>query len=147
MAKSNSKKQLLSMAGEYGVCSKLSAKGFVCSIVYGNAKAIDIFITNPQISNKYKSIEVKTSRNNDIVTNFFQKYKTRTQTPQPDYWILVHIDNSDVFHFYIFTHQELANEQMKRNKMTSWHSVANGCDKLRVRDISNYENQWSKITI
>lgn len=146
MAKSNSEKQLLSMAGEYGVCSKLSAKGFVCSIVYGNAKAIDIFITNPQNPNKYKSIEVKTSRNNDIVTNFFQKYNTPTQTPQPDYWILVHIDKSEVFHFYVFTHQELACEQMKRNKMTSWHSV-NGCDKLRVRDISNYENQWSKIKI
>jgi hypothetical protein len=143
MATGNFQKQILGMAGEYGVCSELSARGLQCSIVFGNAKAVDIVVTDSQ-NNTYKTIEVKTSRGKNIVTNFFQKYHSPTQTPHPDIWILVHINSTYQFEYYIFTHNELAQEQMKRNKMTSWQYVK-GCDTLKISSIGIYKNQWQKI--
>lgn len=143
MATGNFQKQILSMAGEYGVCSELSARGLQCSIVFGTAKAVDIVVTDSQ-NQTFKTIEVKTSRKNDIVTNFFQKNHSSTQTPHPDIWILVHINSTNQFEYYIFTHNELAKEQMKRNNMSLWQYV-NGCDKLNIKDIRAYQNKWCKI--
>lgn len=44
MRSTASDKLRLSMAGEYGVCSELSKRGFDVSLTFGNAKAVDIFV-------------------------------------------------------------------------------------------------------
>ena len=134
------------MAGEYGVCAELLKRGFAASITFGNMKATDIIIL--MSDKKYKRIEVKTSRNTRFVTGFFQKYYDITQIDHPDYWVLVHIvpsgDNGEMMNYYILTHQEMGEVQMKRNKMSQWQYVK-GCDNVFLENISQFEGKWNKI--
>lgn len=142
MATSQLVKYNTSMAGEYSVCAELSKKGYNVSLTFGNAKAADVivFLEN----NKYARIEVKTSNTTRVVTGFFQKYASKTQVPHPDFWVLVYIDKNNISHYYVFTHEEMGNEQLCRNGMTSWSKVK-GVDNVLIKDLSTYENAWDKI--
>ena len=131
------------MAGEFGVCSELHKRGYDASITLGNKKAVDIYVVTA--GDLQVRIEVKTSRNPRIVTGFFQKYESPTHKPHPDYWVLVYIDKNNVSHYYVLSHQEMANEQMRRNGMSQWTHIAKGVDNVLVRDLSNYESVWNKI--
>ena len=144
MAKKNKyDKYDIGMAGEFGVCSELYKRGYDASITLGNMKAVDIYVA---IANgRYISIEVKTSINTKIVTDFFKKYASPNQIPHPDYWVLVYIDKNNMSHYYVLSHQEMAAEQMRRNGMSQWAQVKKGVDNVLVRDLSNYENAWNKI--
>ena len=133
----------LSLAGEYAVCSELCKRGLDVSITFGNAKATDV-ILHHHPNGTYKRIEVKTSQTGRFVTNFFQKYYDKTLNNRPDYWVLVYIDKNGQMHYYVFTHEELGEIQMKRNGMTTWGKV-NGCDNVLLRDIAVYEDCWEKI--
>ena len=136
-----SEKLKLSLAGEYGACAELSKRGFDVSLTLGNAKAVDIFV---HLNNgAYKRVEVKTTKGNTFVTGFFQKYYD-VRAGHPDYWVLVHIDSEEASHYYILTHDEVANLQMKRNKMTVWEKIK-GCDNLPRSWVAKYENMWGKI--
>ena len=119
----------LSMAGEFGVASELLKRGYDVSVTYGNAKAVDV-ICFDSATQHYKTIEVKTTHNKTVVTGFFQKYGNST-LQHPDYWVVVYIDNNNISHFYILTHQEMGQIQKTRNKMTSWQSCT-GCDNVLV---------------
>lgn len=134
------------MAGEYGVASELCKRGYDASITFGNAKAIDVIITDLNKCNHYITIEVKTSRSNRFVTGFFQKYGVQT-TKHPDYWVLVHIDKNNISHHYILTHQEMGNIQMQRNGMTTWGPIVKGCDNILLSQIQQYMDQWNKIVL
>ncbi len=144
MAKTQNEKYQLSMAGEYGVCSELSKRGFDVSITMGNAKATDVLIFME--NNTFRRIEVKTSRNTRFVTGFFQKYFDKDQPIHPDFWILVQIDTENVSHFYILTHEEMGEVQMKRNEMDKWEKIE-GCDNVLLRDIEPFQEKWEKIEI
>lgn len=135
-------KQQLQMAGEYGVCSELSKRGYDVSLTLGNAKAVDVLVRMP--NNTYRTIEVKTTRGTRFVTNFFQKYGNRS-TPHPDYWVLVRIDANGVSHYYVLTHDEMGQVQMARNGMTTWATVPKGVDNVLLRHVSQYGDQWNKI--
>lgn len=141
-----SAKLLLSIAGEYGVASELSKRHFNVSITYGNAKAVDIILCGEDANGipTYKTVEVKTSRNKRIVTSFFQKYGDKT-VKHPDYWVIVYIDKDNVSHYYVLTHQEMGEVQMRRNNMNNWGPVKNGVDNIIITNISTFENQWDKI--
>ena len=133
----------LGMAGEYAVCSELCKREYDASITLGNAKAVDIMVFRP--NNSYCRIEVKTSQTTKFVTNFFQKYYDKTLNNHPDYWVIVHIDKDNgQTRYFILTHEELAEIQMKRNGMSTWGKV-NGCDNVLLRDVAHCEDQWSKI--
>ncbi len=139
------------MAGEYSVAAELNKRGFNASITLGNAKAADIIITKDLGDVKiFKSIEVKTSRESRIVTSFFPKYSDKSKS-HPDYWVIVHIDDSERFHYYILTHEELGHIQMVRNNMDTWAPIPKGtkrgCDNILLSSISQFENKWDKITI
>lgn len=134
----------LSMAGEFGVASELLKRGYDASVTYGNAKAVDV-ICFDSAAQHYKTIEVKTTHNKTVVTGFFQKYGDRS-LPHPDYWVVVYIDNNNISHFYILTHQEMGDLQMERNKMTSWQPCT-GCDNVLISSLAAYENDWGKIVI
>lgn len=142
MVTSQAKKYQLSMVGEYSVCAELLKRGYHASITMGNAKAVDIIVLMEDKT--YRKIEVKTSRNTRFVTSFFQKYYERSLTLHPDFWILVHIDNANQSHYYILTHREIGDLQMKRNKMDVWEKIR-GCDNVLLKDIEQFENQWEKI--
>ena len=74
MVQKKEDKQLLGLAGEYGVCSELAKRGIIANMTFGNNKAVDVTFVNRD--KKQISIQVKTSRSSRIVTGFFQKYKT-----------------------------------------------------------------------
>ena len=131
------------MAGEFAVCAELLKRGIHASVTYGNQKATDI-IAIGQDKRAYV-VEVKTSDSNRIVTSFFQKYYDKEMTKHPDFWVLVRIDaktfQSD---FYVLTHQEMGNAQMKRNNMTEWVQI-NGVDNVLLEHVSEYKGQWNSI--
>lgn len=138
----NISKYHLGMAGEYAVGAELLKRGFDVSITYGNAKATDIVLHLPD--GTYRRIEVKTTQSGRFVTNFFQKYYDKTIYNHPDYWVLVYIDRDGQMHYYILTHEELGEIQMKRNGMSTWNKV-NGCDNVLLRDVSHCGDRWDKI--
>lgn len=146
MAKKQIEKQRLSMAGEYGVCAELSKRGCDVSISLGNSKAVDIFLFK-QDGTIVKRIEVKTSRSSKFVTGFFQKYYDKSHRNHPDFWVLVHIDSNNISHYYILTHEEMGDVQMKRNKMDVWGKVEKGCDNVLQREVKLFEDMWDKIVI
>ena len=135
-------KYRLSLVGEYAVCSELSKMGLDVSITLGNAKAVDVILFLPD--NSFRRIEVKTTRSSKFFTGFFQKYYDKTSNNHPDYWVLVYIDKNGQSHFYVLTHEELGEIQMKRNGMTEWEKH-DGCDNVLLRDIKHCEDRWDKI--
>ena len=141
MAKNQTERFRLSMAGEYGVCAELSKRGYDVSITMGNAKAVDVYVFT---GNVVRRIEVKTTRSNKLVTGFFQKYFDPSQC-HPDYWVLVHIDSQNISHFFILTHQEMGNVQMQRNGKNTWGPNPGGVDNVLLKHIVQFENMWSKI--
>jgi len=143
MARFQAEKLRLSMAGEYCACAELLKRGHNASITMGNAKAVDIVILKED--NTYRRIEVKTSRNKRFVTGFFQKYFDITLPLHPDFWVLVYIDEKNHSHYYILTHQEMGEVQMKRNEMDEWEQIC-GCDNVLLKDIEQFEDMWEKIS-
>ncbi len=143
MAKQQTDKYMLSLAGEYAVCSELLKRQIFCALTFGNAKAADIVITAPNA--KTRIVEVKTSSSNRFVTGFFQKYPTPQTVPHPDFWVVVRIDSiSHATRFFVLTHSEMAKVQMLRNKMRKWSRV-NGVDNVLLKHVIPFENRWDKI--
>ena len=142
MGKGQRKRQQLTMAGEYAVCAELSKLGFDVNLTLGNSKGVDILVFFEDKT--YTRIEVKTTRSNKhIITGFFQKYYDINKL-HPDIWVLVQIDNENKFHFFVLTHNEVAELQMIRNKQTEYVKN-NGVDNLLISDLLKYENMWEKI--
>lgn len=142
MSKSISK-YLISLSGEYGVCSELAKRGVLASITLGNLKSTDIIINSIKESILY-SIEVKTSKTGRFVTGFFQKFHSK-EIKGPDFWILIHLDKNLQSRYFILSHEELANIQMQRNGMTEWRKI-NGVDNILMKQVLEFENCWEKIT-
>ena len=108
----------------------------------GNAKAVDIVVFMQDST--YRRIEVKTSRNKRFVTGFFQKYYDISQSPHPNFWVLVHIDEDNKSHYYILTHEEMGKVQMDRNEMDDWERIE-GCDNVLLRDLEPFKEKWETI--
>ena len=134
----------IGMAGEFGVCSELYKRGYDASITLGNKKAVGVYTVTS--NNRQIRIEVKTSRNAKIVTGFFQKYGNNPLI-HPDYWVIVYIDNANVSHYHVLTHDEMGAVQMLRNGMTTWAPVKGGVDNVTLDHIKQYEGQWHKIVV
>jgi len=143
MAKQNQEeKHFLNLTGEYGVCSELAKHKVHASITLGNHKATDIIIIK---DNKAWRIEVKTTNKNQFPTRFFQNYPTPETEPKPDFWVLVHIDSKTfASDFYVLTHEQMADEQMKRNKTTEWKPQGI-VDNILLSDLEQYKNKWDTI--
>jgi len=142
MKQKQEEKHFLNLSGEYGVCAELAKRQINSSLTYGNHKAADVMVINPE-TRKALVIEVKTTKSNRIVTGFFQKYKTPV-TPHPDFWVVVHIDKDNYSNYYVLTHDEMSKIQMARNGMTEWNHV-NGVDNILLEHIKTYKNDWEKI--
>jgi hypothetical protein len=143
--KTTDEKHYLNLAGEYGVCSELAKRGITANITLGHHKAADVLVVDTN-TKRAIIIEVKTTRSDRIVTGFFQKYKTPTTTPAPDFWVIVQIDEENLSQFYILSHQEMAQAQMKRNSMNEWKEVKGGVDNILIKELGDtYKNNWQKL--
>jgi hypothetical protein len=133
-------KYSLQMSGEYGVCAELHKRNITASITYGKHKAANVFIIRGE---KASRIEVKTTNKNKVVTGFFQKYTSPETKPAPDFWVLVYIDSETfISDFYILSHNEMAAEQMKVNKMESWYEMKGGICTIQFSHLEKYKNKW-----
>jgi hypothetical protein len=142
MKQKQEEKHFLNLSGEYGVCAELAKRQIYSSLTYGKHKAADVMVINPETS-KALIIEVKTSKDNKILTKFFQKYKT-PETPHPDFWVVVYIDKDNISNYYVMTHEQMADAQMKRNKMSEWKYI-NGVDNILLSYIEEFKDDWDKI--
>ena len=142
MKQKQEEKHFLNIAGEYGVCAELAKRQINSIMTYGNHKAADILVINPE-TRKALVIEVKTTKSKRIVTGFFQKYKT-PETPHPDFWVIVHINEDNCSNYYVLTHDEMSKIQMTRNGINKWEHVK-GVDNILLESIMSFQNDWNKI--
>lgn len=139
----------LGRAGEYSVAGELLKRGYDVDVTVANAKAVDIRIYN-HINKTYRTVEVKTTiiteKHPHIITRFFQNYSS-TSTITPDYWVLVFIDKDLISHYYVLTHQEVGDLQVKMNNMTCWptEKCKNGVDNIYLDQLTDFENRWDII--
>jgi hypothetical protein len=149
---------LLSLAGEYRVCSELNKRGVFATITYGNRKSFDLYAISGRHARALK-IEVKTSQTPKFVTGIGQKRKGLANSPDvPDFWVLVQLrrgpDGCYTERFFVLTHREICKKQTARNREYEKRYVernrrkpdlSKGVDNIVVADVGKYEDQWSKI--
>ena len=149
---------LLSLAGEYRVCSELNKRCVFATITYGNRKSVDIYAISDRHERAVK-IEVKTSQKRKFVTGIGQKQKGSANGPHaPDFWVLVQVrrgpDGCYTERFFVLTHREICRKQTARNREYEKRYVARnrkkpdisrGVDNVTIADVEKYEDQWSKI--
>ena len=140
--KKNEEKYFINLAGEYAVCSELAKRNIQANLTLGNKKAVDIIILKND--NTALTVEVKTTNKNKFVTGFFQKYFSE-ELPHPNIWVLVQLHENNKTRFFILTHDDVADVQMRVNKMSKWEHV-NGVDNIPLKEILEFENKWEKIT-
>ena len=134
---------LLSLAGEYRVCSELIKRGVFVTMTYGNRKEVDVYAINDRQKSALK-IEVKTSQTGRFVNKLFQK-RLDIDPCAPSFWVLVLIQQckDDTFkeRFFVLTHTEICNVQKTRNsayeekyfqKHGKKFDSKNGVDTVRV---------------
>jgi hypothetical protein len=147
---------LLSLAGEYRVCSELNKRGIFATVTYGNRKAVDVYAISDKEHRALK-IEVKTSQQGNFVTRISQK-KLADDPKAPDFWVLYQIkrrsEHDFVDRFFVLNHREICEVQATVNQEYAKQYIARhgrepdlstGVDNVRVADVEKYENQWSKI--
>lgn len=149
-------KDLLSLAGEYRVCSELNKRGVFATITYGNQKSVDVYaITNRQRALK---IEVKTAQTERFVTRITQKH-LENDPGAPDFWVLFQIRPLEkgkcTERFFVLTHREMCKEQgvvnhryaekFRREHHGKSPDFSKGVDNVEVDDVEKYEDQWTRI--
>lgn len=147
---------LLNLAGEYRVCSELNKRGVFATLTYGNRKSGDLYAISDRDKRALK-IEVKTSQRGNFVTGITPKGLVDGPAA-PDFWVLFQIqpgeDGTFKERFFVLTHVEICQVQAARNasydeKYFARHEkhfdFSKGPDDVRVADVEQFENQWSKI--
>ncbi len=142
----------LNLAGEYRVAAELLKRGIFAAVTLGNMKGADVIATGP--NRRTAIIEVKASNSNRFVTGFFQRYKT-PESPHPTFWVLCAFKPGAEFNTeraFVLSHEELARAQARRNcpgERLSYGQAAarvvKGVDNVRVEDVKDFENDWSKV--
>jgi len=146
---------LLSLAGEYRVCSELCKRGVLATVTYGNRKSVDVYVISDRQERALK-IEVKTSQLGRFVTGITQKGLAEDSTA-PDFWVLFDLrggpDGTFSERFFVLRHSEMCRIQASINrrhndryKAKHGHSydVSRGVDNVSVNDVQQHEGQWSK---
>jgi hypothetical protein len=137
--KTPEEKSFLNCACKFGVVGELLKRNVDARIALGGLDKINIQVFYKDHS--YKTVAVRSSDTNRIVTRFWQKY-INPDTPHPDYWVLVHVDCNKVSHYYIYKHDDLGKVQTAR---TGHAPRPGGVDNVELRHISDHENLWDII--
>ncbi|MBQ9241618.1 MAG: hypothetical protein IJ165_00070 [Proteobacteria bacterium] len=152
MTQPSSEKSMLSGIGKFGTLSELLKRGLNVQVTFGNTSAVDKItigtINRLEIQVIYpdgteKRIKVKTSRTERFVTQW-QKYRDNTDR-QPDYWVIVHIDENNISHYHILTHEELGALSARRAGCSPEEMGSEGVDNVLLEHIAESENRWDKI--
>ena len=152
MTQPYSEKSTLSGIGKFGTLSELLKRNLKVQITFdspqkidkitnGNINRIKIQVIYPDGTEKY--IKVKTSRTKRFVTNW-QKYRSNN-SKQPDYWVIVHIDEKNNSHYHVLTHTELGYLQAMRAGCSPEEIGSEGVDNILLEHIADSENRWDKI--
>lgn len=147
-------KYLLSLAGEYRVCSELNKLGIFATVTYGNRKSVDVYAISDRHERALK-IEVKTAQQRRFVTRITQK-DLANDPHAPDFWVLFQIglEAGTKDRFFVLTHKEICAVQAARNQAFAdsyrkrhgkEFDSSTGVDNVTVEDLARYEDQWSKI--
>ena len=147
---------LLSLAGEYRVCSELIKRGVFVTMTYGNRKEVDVYAISDRQKRAVK-IEVKTIQQDRFVTNITRTGLDKARDA-PDFWVLFQTQHreDDTFNerFFILTHQEICKAQRDRNEPNEANYFAKhgkprdpskSVDTLSTEHVKQYENKWSTI--
>ncbi len=147
---------LLSLAGEYRVCSELNKRGVFATVTYGNRKSVDVYAISDRQERALK-IEVKTSQHSGFVTGISQKELAKDALA-PDFWVLFQLqrkpDGAFLERFFVLTHKEIRAIQRKRNtkfakkyrqKHGSEWDPRTGVDNVTLADVETHEDRWDKI--
>jgi hypothetical protein len=114
---------LLSLAGEYRVCTELNKRGIFATVTYGNRKSVDVYAINSG-SGRAVRIEVKTSQRDRLVTSIGQK-GLATDPTAAQFWVLCQLRpmGADSFEetFFVLTHSEICAVQAARNEAYAAH--------------------------
>jgi hypothetical protein len=123
--------------GKMRVTSELLKKGYEANIKFITAKSVKVIIIGD--NEKSISVEVKTSRNQKkFVTNYYPKY-TDSNSERPEIWVFYLPDknaNSDGDRFFILTHEEVGEMQLKVNKGTKTEK-GKGVDNIPLSFLEN----------
>lgn len=149
-------KYLLSLAGEYRVCSELNKRGVFATMTYGHRKGADVYAIGGRDRPAIR-IEVKTSQRNNFVTNITKKGLAESREV-PDFWVLCQIkgtrDGKFEELFFVLTHAEACFLQKKVNddcaeryrvRHGSPSNSTGGVDNIPLRYLEPYKDGWSKI--
>lgn len=143
-------KYSVGLAGEHYVTAELLRRGLTAALAMGNAKKMDVLVLNRETMTVV-IVEVKSSTKKEwIVGNVIP-----AASAQP--WVFVHLPESPAGaapQYFIVTaeviHGILAPEDAAYResyfKRHSKHFAGKGVCKLKMKDIVNYENNWSIIT-
>ena len=147
---------LLSLAGEYRVCSELTKRGVFATVTYGNRKSVDVYAISDRRERALK-IEVKTSQRGNFITKIGQK-GLEANPSAPDFWVLFQIhpgpDGHFAERFFVLTHDEICALQQASNKRYcdryfkkhgKQFDISTGVDELKVDEVQGHENRWDKI--
>jgi hypothetical protein len=156
--KNKIKSNLLSLAGEYRVCSELLKCGIFSTVTYGTHKGVDVYAIREN-QDRALRVEVKTSQTGRFVTGISQKKLKRTDPAAPDFWVLFLLKstgNSYVERFFVFAHAELYDLQNSVNReYAEKYKARRGVDFEFGKGVDNvplvkvdrpeHEDQWQKI--
>jgi hypothetical protein len=137
---------LLSLAGEYRVCSELNRRGIFTTVTYGNRKSVDVYVFGE--GKRHVKVEVKTSQGGRFVTRLNQRgfLEPGARAGAPDCWVLVDLTTKGD-RFFILTHSEIV--EVQRNKYKDPQRIARwrheGVDYLLIEDVLPDENRWEKV--
>ena len=110
---------LLSLAGEYRVCSELTKRGMFATITYGNAKGVDVYAISDR-KDRALRIEVKTVQGRRFLTGISQKSR-KSGYVAPDFWVLVQMRTTDgqefSERFFVLTNDEICRIQKANNRV------------------------------
>jgi hypothetical protein len=148
---------LLSIAGEYRVCSELNKRGVFATVTYGNRKQVDVYAISDRNERALK-IEVKTSQRKNFVTGITQK-ELADSADAPDFWVLFQIlresDGKFKERFFVLSHVEICDAQKERNRLFddkyfakhgSHYDMSEGVDSVLVENVEKlHEDKWEKI--
>lgn len=137
--KTPEEKIFLNHSGKFAVISELLKRCIDARITIGNLDQINVQVFYKD--GTVKTVEVKTSDTNRIVTRFWQKYFNKEKR-HPDYWVLVHVDKNKAFHYYVYKHDDLGKLQ---NEVNGHLPDGNGCDNIDIKHLSDNENDWDLI--
>lgn len=149
MAKTNTEKQFVQMAGEFGVVSELFRRDLQATLTYGNSKSADVFVLSRDCSKAVK-VEVKTT----VVSTGWIVGKQALSPAKHIVWVFAHLPDTPDKVFSPAQVAEIGTSAPRYYVMTSSEvaELYNAKDdkkgnpiKFTIGDVQKFHNAWLKV--